>query len=82
MYVSVNKELTSFRNYFGILSRLYQGKGKKRFFIKSVSADNITLRCGQRGLRGPEVEIYRVNNARAHTHIHTHTVYNTWYMNK
>ena len=71
MYVSVNKKLTNFQNYFGILSRLYQGKGKRLFFIRSVAADNITLRREQRGLSGSQLEIYGVNNASTYARTHT-----------
>jgi len=39
--VSINKQLISIHNCFGVLSQLCQGRFKRRFVISSVSVGNI-----------------------------------------
>ena len=43
MCVSINEQLTSFQNCFGVLSRLCQERAKMRFLVSNVSVGNITL---------------------------------------
>ena len=45
MNVSINKQLISCQNFFGVLSRICKGKCHKTFSDPNVSAGNITL-CG------------------------------------
>ena len=56
MCVSVNKNLTDFQNFLGVLFGLCQGKGKRRVLITNVPAGCITLCRRQHAAREQRVE--------------------------
>jgi hypothetical protein len=55
-FYQINEQFISFQNYFGVLTRLCQGKVARHFLISNVSAGNATLCRGQHVVRVPQVE--------------------------